>query len=412
MQYSKNTNKLNKLDLSILRVVGDFYPTKGGSVTHVIELSKQIQSLVKYQMVFCPDEGDSEDFDNTFCSPIKRIKSKLLKKPITLKIPGVGIFNSFYYSINIVTEIKKLISQGYHIDIIHVHYLLLGLNIILLLNLNKIKIPLIIMQHGSPTELGYTTIRASIMRNISFILINYLKPSYYLQLDDGQVDKRFMKRLNDNKIRNKIVYHAIDTEFYKPVETQSMRKFTILSNNRLDLFKRVDLTILAYEKFLTMISSENVQLILNGSGYMSDELKKLVKDRKLENFVVFNGEKTIEEVKNDLATAHIVVGTSLISNINRSMQEAMSCGKAIIIFGDNKIDNLFKNMENSIVVTPGDIEDFACKLKLLYESKELRESLGKNARKTILQDRNWNFRLSEELEVYRDVVLGSVEKVL
>lgn len=407
MQSSQGAGNLDKLDISILRVVGNFYPTKGGSVTHVIELSKQIQSIVESQMIFCPDEGDYQNFDSNFCVPIKRIKSKLLKKQIILKIPCVGIINYFYYSINIVTEIKKLIYQGYPIDAIHVHDLYLGQNLVLLLKINEVEIPLIIMQHGSPTELGNVTFRASIMRNILFLLINYLKPSYYLQLDDGQVDEHFMKKLNDNKIRNKIVYHAIDTEFYEPIkEIYSTKKFIILSNNRLDPFKRVDLTILAYEKFLTMIdSSENTLLILNGSGSMSKELQKLVKDRKLEDFVIFHGGKTIEGVKDDLATADIVVGTSLISNTNRSIQEAMSCGKAIVIFGDKKTSNLFKNMDNSVIVNPGYIKDFACKLKLLYENKELREYLGNNARKTILENRSWNFRLSEELDVYRDVLM-------
>lgn len=408
MRCNQSVNKLDKLNISILRVVGNFYPTKGGSVTHVIELTKQIQSVVKCQMIFCPEvEGDSENFDKTFCVPIKRIKSKLLKKPLILKIPCVGIINSFYYSVNIVKEIKKLTHLGYPIDVIHVHYLYLGLYLIILLKINKVEIPLIIMQHGSPTELGNTTVRASIMRTLLFILITYLKPSYYLQLDDGQVDENFITKLNDTKIRNKIVYHAIDTEFYKPVkETNLTRKFIILSNNRLDSFKRVDLTILAFDKFLNIIGrSENVLLILNGSGYMSEELKKLVKDKKLEDFVVFNGEKTIEKVKDDLMTASVVVGTSLISNMNRSTQEAMSCEKAVIIFGNKKINNIFKNMVNSIVVNPDDIEDFANKLKLLYESKELREYLGKNARKTILQNRSWNFRLSEELEVYRNVLM-------
>jgi len=407
MKFYQGTNELDKLNISILRVVGNFYPTKGGSVTHVIELSKQIQSIVKSQMIFCPDEGDYQNFDSSFCVPIKRIKSKLLKKPTILKIPCIGIINDFYYSVNIVTGIKNLINQSYLVNVIHVHDFYLGQSLVLLLKIYKIEIPLIIMQHGSPTELGNTTVRASIMRCILLLSINYLKPSYYLQLDDGQVNDHFMKKLNDNKIRNKIVHHAIDTEFYKPnKEINSITKFIILSNNRLDSFKRVDLTILAYEKFLTMIdSTENVLLILNGSGYMSKKLKKIVKDKKLENFVVFHGEKTIEEVKDDLAVADIVVGTSLISNMNRSMQEAMSCGKAIIIFDDKNTNNFFKNMDNSIVVSPGDIEDFACKLKLLYENKELRKQLGKSARKTILKNRSWNFRLSEELEVYRNVLM-------
>ena len=61
-------------------------------------------------------------------------------------------------------------------------------------------------------------------------------------------------------------------------------------------------------------------------------------------------------------------------------------------------------MENGLLAKPGDVEDFAEKLKLLYDHSELRKKLGKNAREKIVKERCWRLRIQKELEEYEKVL--------
>lgn len=398
-QYTK------KVNVSIVRVAHEFYPKKGGSITHIIELTKKIQPLIKNQLVICPETKEQHRlYDTDFDINIKRVKSQITSN---LNIPGTSLLNDFYYSVNIINEIRELINHNYQIDIIHIHSTDLGLFVKLLSKINKIYIPIIIMQHGS-LEIGNNKTKTIIMWNIRKLLLKYFKPDYYFQLDDGTLDQNFINTLKSYNIKYKVFSHAIDTNYYYPKELAANRnKFIILSNHTLSPFKRVDLTILAFKKFKELLEHEkveNVVLRIIGSGPMSDELKKMVIDYNLTDNVIFFGEKSIEEVKDEIICADVVVGTSLISNLNRSIQEAMSCGKPVVMFENSNKTELLLHLENSLLVTSGDTDSFAKYLKLLFDNTNLRMQIGKNARNSIIQLRNWDFRLSQELAVYSEIV--------
>jgi glycosyltransferase involved in cell wall biosynthesis len=43
----------------------------------------------------------------------------------------------------------------------------------------------------------------------------------------------------------------------------------------------------------------------------------------------------------------------------------MACGKPVVVFDRGGTNKLIKHMENRLLVKPGDIDDFAEKLKVL-----------------------------------------------
>jgi glycosyltransferase involved in cell wall biosynthesis len=141
-----------------------------------------------------------------------------------------------------------------------------------------------------------------------------------------------------------------------------------------------------------------------GNGPQCQELKKLAASCGLDDYIHFCGEKNLEEIIKEIVSADIVIGTSLVSNINRSILEAMSCKKPVIIFKSGKIDEFFVNMENIVLIPPNNIEEFADSLKLLWENGELREKMGNNARSVIVSKRNWDHRIQQEISVYKELI--------
>jgi glycosyltransferase involved in cell wall biosynthesis len=134
-----------------------------------------------------------------------------------------------------------------------------------------------------------------------------------------------------------------------------------------------------------------------------DQLKEFVKEMGIQENVLFLGSLSIEDTRNEMLSSDVIIGTSLISNINRSIQEAMACAKPVVIFFHNN-KGILTHKENCLISKPGDIEGFVDNLKLLYQNEKFREFLGLNARNTIIQQRSWDFRLKQELEVYQKII--------
>jgi|AGTN01.2.fsa_nt_gi Glycosyltransferase len=398
------------MDLSIVRVVFGFYPAKGGSVTHIIELSRKMQSPGVQQVIIAPRfEGEYQDFDDSlnkdYGIKIYRVnysKFKLLKR---LSIPVIP-FVFFTYSFNVIRQIMKMKNQSHKINVIEVHGDLLGQIIIALKRIARLKIPVLIMQHGVGEIIKQDQCVISPSQKVTLFLLNFIKPDYFLMLDDGTRIDLYLNELQIKNIPYAVVYHGIDTSFFKPNEQFHPDKtFVILSTHRFNSFKRLDLAIIAYKKFIEQIEDRNsVCLNLVGSGPCRNELVKLANDMEIIENIRFIDEQDIEEIRNSITSADVIIGTSLVSNLNRVVQEAMACGKPVVVFDSGNIHRLIKDMENGVLVKSGDVDDFALKLKLVYDNIELRERLGKNARDTILKHRNWDTRISQELKIFNEIL--------
>ena len=210
------------------------------------------------------------------------------------------------------------------------------------------------------------------------------------------------------------VYHGIDTELYRPIDKKKSlidklsvehSSFIILSTSSLESVKSIDLAIKSFKLFLDASDSKNSYLLIAGRGPLKESLINLSKELKVDNRVRFLGGLSLSEIIEYLSISDVVIATSLYSNMNRSVQEAMACEKPVVAFDSGTTRNLIKHMENGLLVKSGDIDSFVDNIILLYTNDELRKKIGINARKTILTKRNWDERIKTELDVYRRVLM-------
>ncbi|CAG0999412.1 Putative glycosyltransferase EpsD [Methanosarcinales archaeon] len=392
MVYPRHSIK----NISVVRVVFDFYPEKGGSVSHIIELSKKINYYLDNQIILAPDFGhECKKFDEEFDVPIIRVKYYPISK--ILGIPMVPLIK-LLYMFNVYIQIRKMNRP----DLIHTH----GINTTAFGTIigKILHIPVVGMLHGS------TRAYSKIAGEYETMLAKLFKPTHALILDDGsKADEKF-KKIWKNDIT--IVYHGIDTNFFepKPKNKELIKKtrltesnFVVLSTSRFIPMKNIDLTIKSFGIFLNKTKA-NSYLLLAGEGILKAELVKLAKEYSLEKNVIFLGGVPIDLIADYISIADVVIATSLCSNMNRSTQEAMACERPVVAFDGGGISKLIRHMENGILVTSGDINNFAEQLKLLYENPELRKTLGTNARKTIIKERSWETRIKKELDVYKQIL--------
>lgn len=380
---------------SVLRIVWEFPPKIGGSVTHISELARQIDPYLQKQIIFAPYTKGCEIFDKSF--PIPIIRQKIPK----FYNCGVPIIESLFYSFYAMKKILQIIKQN-NINIIHFHSPILASYFIPHIRRYDENLQIFVMCHGWP---GKKDRKFGISYYFGNKLIPLFPPDKYLILNDGSQIHELQSILDKKSISWDIVYHGIDTDLFKPTEYSiSSNSFNVLFPHRPIPIKSPELAINIFKNFLSRINDYNVSLLYLSSSH-SEELIRLARKEGIENNVQFLNELAGDELINCINNSSIVIGTSLNSNNGRAIQEAMACEKPVVVFNNNgNMSNLIENMKNGILIDAGDIDGFVESLLLLYHNPDLRRQIGINARKIILQNRSWERRIRKELSIYQDTI--------
>ena len=160
---------------------------------------------------------------------------------------------------------------------------------------------------------------------------------------------------------------------------------TIVHVGRLDKkIKRQHLLIEAFAEIADMFPDWNLKLIggdSNPENY-EEELKGLIKSRDLENRVFMLGK--CNNVHEELKHARIFAFPSKNEGFPLSLTEAFSCGLPAVGFEEAHGVNIFiRNGENGYLAK--ETMDFAEKLKVLMENKEITSMYGMRAMKEMKQ---------------------------
>lgn len=128
-------------------------------------------------------------------------------------------------------------------------------------------------------------------------------------------------------------------------------------------------------------------LILTREGIYSEELKKLSREEKLQEAIIFTG--TIEKPSVPLSLCNIYTHTPLgEGGVSLALLEAMAMGKPILATKAGGIPEAISDGVNGILVEP-DVDAITEQLKYLLKHREIALSLGENAEKTAKERFSW-----------------------
>ncbi len=199
------------------------------------------------------------------------------------------------------------------------------------------------------------------------------------------------KDMEDILAQNKIKTHkiiiplGINTQRFKPANTERAKKklgikpelFAIGYHGRIAREKNLPTLVKAVERIHA--AHDNVRLLIVGEG-VKDEIP-------YESWIIHAGKQ--DDVVPYLQAMDVYVLPSLTETSSLATMEAMSVGLAVVVTPVGSIHEYVKDEENGLVFARQDVEGLIARLVRLMEDKQLRERLGKSARKTILQKRQW-----------------------
>ena len=150
----------------------------------------------------------------------------------------------------------------------------------------------------------------------------------------------------------------------------------------------------------------NFKLKMLGTGYLEEEMKRRIKEFKLEDVVEIVGQVPSDKVKDYYEKANIFIGTSDSNEgWGAVVNEAMNAG--CVIIANKKMGSvpfLIKDKENGIIYRSyQELEDA---VKLVIDNKELRKKLGENAYEFITE--KWNAKVGAEnlVKLFESIIEG------
>lgn len=207
-----------------------------------------------------------------------------------------------------------------------------------------------------------------------------------------------------------VIHYGIDTRFFSPQkpknpvlqELYSLERPIVLFTGRFVLSKGMHTLIEAIPDVVSEFP--DVLFVFVGGGDYAPYVEKLKSKGVPENYYRFLGYMQYFEMPQVYSLASIYVMPTLYESFPLRMLESMSCQRAVIATNVCGIPEIIRSGYNGILVPPQNSKALKEKLIMLLEDEKLRQKIGENARKTILNGFSVEIMTSKTLKVYEETL--------
>ena len=341
----------------------NYFKSKGYNI-HVISLNNgEIEGVTVHNFSFNVKELKNE-------SPFKKIKY----------ITAIG-------------KIKKLVNE-IKPDILHAHYASSYGLIGSLLNYH----PYIISVWGTDI---YDFPNGGIIQN-KIIKYNLKKSDYIFSTSKDMARET-------SKYTNKKIYitpFGVDTEFFKlkeNLETEN-NKFTIGTIKTLEKKYGIDYLIKGFKILKDENPDIDLKLKIGGSGSHLENLKNLVNELNLQDFVEFLGRIPLDEVSNVFNTFDVAVFPSLRESFGVAAVEAQACGIPVIVTSVGGHPEVVINDKTGIIVESENSRQISDAILKLLNDESLRKNMSINGRNFIKDNYEINLNFYDIENIYKEIL--------
>ncbi|MEO7049790.1 MAG: glycosyltransferase family 4 protein, partial [Ferruginibacter sp.] len=284
-------------------------------------------------------------------------------------------------------------------DLIHVNFGTLAVQILPFAQ--RLKIPLIVTFHG------YDASSALKRKEYSKHLDSLFKYACAIIIVSPHMIETLRLRPYINKVHS--IPCGIDASYFVPLVTDhdDNSLIEILHVGRIVEKKGVPDLIRCFANLIRRYN--NIRLNIVGDGEELLECRKLVIDLNLEDSVIFYGEQSQIQIRELLQRAQIFVLNSRkdsegnMEGLPNVILEAMSMRKAIVSTVHAGIPEAIVDNFNGILVKESDNDELENGIERLIINRDIRISLGNQARKTVLDKFTADLTLTKIINIYETV---------
>jgi|WetSurMetagenome_2_1015567.scaffolds.fasta_scaffold248711_1 glycosyltransferase involved in cell wall biosynthesis len=367
--------------MKILEVIPFFGPTHGGSARVAYDISKCLSRNGHAITLFTSDY--------------------LLSNQWMLDLPEVKVcpFKTWVKLANFLVTpelIKKAASDVQNFDIIHMHNFRSFQNIVVAHYALKYHIPYVLQAHGSlPVIMSNQNMK---ILYDSFFGLKLLKgAAKVIALNEFEAKQYALMGLPTERI--KIIPNGIDlSEYTKCHRSGKFRsKFNISASDKIVLYlgrinkiKGLDILAKAFAKLSNDLRDAKLVIVGPNDGYLTEFLA-IIRSLGLEKNVILTGPLFGEDKFEAYADSDVYVLPSSYETFPIGLLEAYACSKPVIVSVVGNTNELVLEGVTGFLVTYGDIDQLANRIKFLLCNNDKATDLGRNGAKFV----NFNFGIEK-----------------
>lgn len=383
-----------------IAIIHPFFKNSTGGERQVLELAIRLQKRGHFVKIFTSVVLENRCFPDL----IKKVNIKIIPTKNLLRF-------SEYTTALRMFKIGKNIPKGF--DIINIHNFpgeWAGF-----LAKRRLKTPIVWMCNEPPFWFFYPEARGSLKNKI----LNWPLYEVFDRFAVKSIDKIIvLSHLTASLVKK--IYHrssmvirsGVDIDYFsKKILNNDFRKkfgikesdFLILQVGSLVHFKHPEDSI----KLLSLLNKKypNIKLVLIGAG-KQEPFKKLVKELKLENKVLFLGLLSDEEIQRAHQSCDVFVFPAENQSWGLVVIEAMASGKPVIVSNKTGVSEVINDGENGFIFECRDVQQMAEKVELLIKNENLRKKIGENASHYVKENFSWDKYVDEMEKIFKNTIIN------
>lgn len=366
--------------MNILLITPSIDPKRGGQERHVSNLAYYLKKYGDDVTIITTDKYKPEN-----CN-VKIINID------SIKILGLPIINiKFYYQF----------CKKNNFNICHLHHETLFGELILLLN-KLLKLPTITTLHSQmirSTPISYFLDRLS-LKTISILSSRIICLSSSIAIE---LQKRGLNISKCEIIPNAIDISAFNKKYLNINKNNMQNNIDILFVGRIEERKGIKILIDAMDYLYT--NKNNYHLIIIGHGPLENNIKKIIKEKKLESVISLMGYVSELDLLYYYLSAKIVVIPSLYEGVPGVALEALYVNKFLICSNIPGLRELIIPKKNGILVPPNDFLSLAKSIKICLDS-HLYLLNCERLNKKIIMHYDWSLVINTIKNLYKNVLIS------
>jgi glycosyltransferase involved in cell wall biosynthesis len=393
----------------------EFLPVWGGVGTYIVELIRHLPKDIEVHVVTPMREGLGKEKISTSDYDFSRYFGSNVHIHFICKASDTFFYNAkFQYAC--LNYVPKLVKEE-RIDLIHSHTAHMP---DLLLQFKRLKVPTVTtihttiqgQRHGTKSsEMSFWSLEFS--EKLTYLTYPFLrlaetvyfsKERYYITVSKWmreQIVKQYPK-IDSSSIS--VIYNSVDIEKFSPGRSRSPpERDVILFTGRLIATKGIRYLVEAMPKVLR--EYPDALFIFIGPGNSLPYQRRL---RELgipeKNFMFLGYLKESSDLVEYYRSSSVFVAPTLYENLPIRVLEAMACGVPVVASNVCAIPEAIDNGINGILIQPGSIDELSDAICRLLGDPSLRQKMGDNARRTVLEKFNWKINAIKTVEVYQQIL--------
>lgn len=272
--------------------------------------------------------------------------------------------------------------------------------------------PSVAFIHNIESELFLKALPHSSLKKLFYPLVKMLFRFLYNKCDlllvpsDGTADTLSWQRIKTEK---KIIHLGVDTKKFIANKKEEAKKLIGVDSSdiiigyhgRLGREKDLKTLLRAFNRL--RVEDKNVKLMIIGEG-----IKKIEELFKNKPNIIFTG--TQDNIVPYVQAMDIYVLPSLTETTSLTTLEAMACQVPVIVTKVGYLGDYIKNKENGLFFEKQNAYDLKKKIEFLIKNPAERIRLGKNGRKTVEEDFDWNVTANNMIKAIEDLVKKKEKK--